>query len=230
MAMYGGNRMGYRIYLVEDEAKLNEILTSYMEKEGWEVFSFLTGEAAIGQIDEAPDLWVLDIMLPDIDGIQLLKAIREKNSDIPVIFISARNSDMDKIMGLELGSDDYLAKPFLPRELIIRIQKILNRIQSKSNLGQTEAAWIDGYQVDSIARRALENGREISLTSKEFDMLLMLVREKGKALSRQEILDAIWGADEFYSDRVVDNLIKRLRKKLPNLRIETIYGFGYRRL
>ncbi len=221
--------MGYQIYLVEDEAKLNEILTSYMKHEGWDVVSFLTGAEAAERIDTPPDLWVLDIMLPDIDGIQLLKEIRKNRAETPVIFISARNSDMDKIMGLELGSDDYLAKPFLPRELIIRVKKILNRIHSQRKQEIEGKEWINGYQVSFSKRQVFEGQEEIVLTSKEFDMLTMLIQEKGKALSRQEIMDRVWGADEFYSDRVVDNLIKRLRKKLPNLAIETIYGFGYRR-
>ena len=221
--------MGYQIYLVEDEAKLNEILTSYMKREGWEVVSFLTGAEAAERIDRPPDLWVLDIMLPDIDGIQLLKEIRKNREEIPVIFISARNSDMDKIMGLELGGDDYLAKPFLPRELIIRVKKILNRIQPQRKQEIEEKKWVNGYDVSFTKRQAFDGEEEIVLTTKEFDMLTMLIKEKGKALSRQEIMDTVWGRDEFYSDRVVDNLIKRLRKKMPNLVIETIYGFGYRR-
>lgn len=221
--------MNYRIYLVEDEQSLNEILSYYMKQEEWEVTSFNNGIEAQKMIDQPPDLWVLDIMLPDIDGIQLLKEIKEKTPNIPVIFMSARNSDMDRIMGLELGSDDYLAKPFLPRELIIRVKKILQRVYNNYDGSNGDIVTIDIYQVDKNKRTVTSNGQEITLTSKEFDMLLLFIHTKGQALSREQILENVWGFDSFYTERVVDNLIKRLRKKLPSLRIETIYGYGYRR-
>lgn len=221
--------MNYRIYLVEDEQSLNEILSYYMKQEEWEVTSFNNGIEAQKMINQPPDLWVLDIMLPDIDGIQLLKEIKEKTPNIPVIFMSARNSDMDRIMGLELGSDDYLAKPFLPRELIIRVKKILQRVYNNQDGSNGDIVTIDIYQVDKNKRTVTSNGQEITLTSKEFDMLLLFIHTKGQALSREQILENVWGFDSFYTERVVDNLIKRLRKKLPSLRIETIYGYGYRR-
>jgi len=222
--------MSYRIYLVEDEESLNEILSYYMKEEGWDVKSFTRGTDAQIMINEPPHLWILDIMLPDLDGIQLIKEIKQKTPNVPVIFMSARNSDMDRIMGLELGSDDYLSKPFLPRELIIRTQKLLNRVYGVIELQSMGAESVDGYQVDRSRRTVSDDGIVVDITSKEFDMLLLFINEKSQALSRDYILSAIWGDDAFYSDRVVDNLIKRLRKKLPNLRIETIYGFGYRRL
>lgn len=222
--------MSYNIYLVEDEESLNEILTYYIGEEGWNVKSFIRGVEAQKMIETPPDLWVLDIMLPDLDGIQLIKEIKEKTPEVPVIFISARNSDMDRIMGLELGSDDYLSKPFLPRELIIRIQKLLERVYGKATKMNDQIKEVDTYHVDVPKRIVSNNGLPVDLTSKEFDMLLLFIDDKGKALSRDYILNAIWGHEAYYSDRVVDNLIKRLRKKLPNLRIETIYGYGYRRL
>lgn len=222
--------MNYRIYLVEDEQSLNEILTYYMKQEEWAVTSFMNGIDAQKMITNPPDLWVLDIMLPDIDGTQLLIEIKEKTPNIPVIFMSARNSDMDKIMGLELGSDDYLAKPFLPRELIIRIKKIMQRVNNNHDSLNKDIATIDSYQVDKQKRIVTFDGQEIILTSKEFDLLFLFIKTKGQALSREQILEKVWGIDSFYTERVVDNLIKRLRKKLPNLKIETIYGYGYRRL
>lgn len=227
--MWGEHNMKYKIYLVEDEESLNEILSYYMKKENWEVNSFLTGIEAQKKIDDPPDLWVLDIMLPDIDGIQLLMEIKEKTPYVPVIFMSARNSDMDRIMGLELGSDDYLAKPFLPRELIIRIKKIIQRVYNHQDFSKDDIITVDSYKVDRHRRIVTSNGEDIALTSKEFDLLLIFVQTKGQALSREQILEKVWGNDLFYTERVVDNLIKRLRKKMPNLRIETIYGYGYRR-
>ncbi len=220
--------MEYRINLVEDEQNLNEILTYYLEQEQWQVTSFKTGLAAKKVIDYPPHLWVLDIMLPDIDGIQLLMEIKEKTPQVPVIFMSARNSDMDRIMGLELGSDDYLAKPFLPRELVIRIKKILQRVYKPEEDAEKNIVSINGYQVDTGKRTVTENGEQIDLTSKEYDLLLLFIDIRGQALSREQILERIWGSSSFYTDRVVDNLIKRLRKKLPNFNIETIYGYGYR--
>jgi two-component system response regulator CssR len=116
--------MSYKIYLVEDDKNLNLVLTTYLEKEGWNITSFLTGREAQSQIPNPPDLWILDIMLPDIDGYQLIREIKVKTPNIPVIFISARDADIDRVVGLELGSDDYLAKPFLPRELVIRARNL----------------------------------------------------------------------------------------------------------
>ncbi|MDP4089872.1 MAG: response regulator transcription factor [Bacillota bacterium] len=218
--------MGYKIYLVEDEENLNDILKSYLEREGFEVTAFLMGESARSSIDRKPDLWILDIMLPDIDGFQLLKEIKEKDKDIPVIFISARDKDIDRIIGLEMGSDDYLAKPFMPRELVIRVQKLLKRVyqgvKGREDLG------IDGYTVDLNKRIVRLGEEEIPMTSKEFDLLVLLINKKGGALTRDQILTGLWGEDYFGSDRVVDDLVRRLRKKMPELKVETIYGYGYR--
>lgn len=217
--------MGYCIYLVEDESALNEILCMYLRQEGFSVKSFLDGNSALKEINnEEVDLWILDIMLPDIDGIELLRNIKYKNSTIPIIFMSARNSDIDKITGLELGCDDYIAKPFLPRELVIRSQKILERVYGKPQ----EELTIANYIID-INKRVVRDGEKIiELTSKEFDLLLFFTESAGQALSREQIINRVWGEDYFCSDRIVDNLIKRLRKKMENLKIETIYGYGYR--
>lgn len=218
--------MSYKIYLVEDEENLNDILRSYLEKEGFKVTSFFNGELARNSIDNKPDLWILDIMLPDIDGFELLKKIREKDKDIPVIFISARDKDIDRIIGLEMGSDDYIAKPFMPRELVIRVQKLLKRVYSdnKNDL----LLIIEGYNVDTNKRIVKLDEKEIPLTSKEFDLLALLINRKGGAITREQILNSLWGNDYFGSDRVVDDLIRRLRKKMPELKLETIYGHGYR--
>lgn len=216
--------MSYTIYLVEDEENLNHILTAYLKQEGWQIQSFFNGQSAREKIPDRPHLWVLDIMLPDVDGFQLLKEIKAENEQTPVIFISARDADLDRIMGLEMGSDDYLAKPFLPRELVVRAGKLLERIY-----GKIEATFqYPPYVINEKKRTVIENGQLISLTSKEFDVLLLFIQNKGRAFSREEILELIWGIDYFGSDRVVDDLIRRLRKKLPQLHIETMYGFGYR--
>ncbi|KOA18725.1 transcriptional regulatory protein CssR [Clostridium homopropionicum DSM 5847] len=218
--------MSYKIYLVEDEENLNDILRSYLEKEGFQVTAFFNGELARNSIDNKPDLWILDIMLPDVDGFELLKEIKEKDKDIPVIFISARDKDIDRIIGLEMGSDDYISKPFMPRELVIRVQKLLKRVYSANK--NDSLLIIEGYNVDTNKRIVKLDEKEIPLTSKEFDLLTLLINRKGGAITREQILNALWGNDYFGSDRVVDDLIRRLRKKMPELKLETIYGHGYR--
>ena len=216
--------MSFKIYLVEDDKNLNLILTSYLEKEGWQVSSFLTGEDAKKAINTPPDLWILDIMLPDIDGYQLLQEIKLTYPNIPVIFISARDADIDRVLGLELGSDDYLPKPFLPRELVIRTGNLLERVYGSN----TQIQNIPPYIVDERSRSVKFEDQLIDLTSKEFDLLIYFSKNQGLALSREQILESIWGLDYFGTDRVVDDLVRRLRKKMPELNIETIYGFGYR--
>jgi len=219
----------YNIYLVEDEENLNNILKSYLEKEGWSVKSFLNGVDAQNNIKNRPDLWILDIMLPDIDGYQLIKEIKNDSEDVPVIFISARDEDLDRVIGLEMGSDDYLAKPFLPRELVIRTKKLLNRVYKNSNKIPNNSVKSFGvYKIDEEKRMVRFEENIIDLTSKEFDLLVLFINNQGKAFSRENILDSIWGEDYFGNDRVVDDLVRRLRKKMPKLNIKTIYGFGYR--
>ncbi|MEW6622835.1 MAG: response regulator transcription factor [Bacillota bacterium] len=221
--------MAYTIYLVEDDVNLNSVLYSYLQKEGWEVSSFITGKTAQKAISTNPHLWIIDIMLPDIDGYQLIREIKTQTPDVPVIFISARDADIDRVIGLELGSDDYLPKPFLPRELVIRSKKLLERIYNSSK-EQTAPPFtlVPPYQINEANRTALLDGKKVDLTSKEFDLLLYFLKNRGQALSREQILYHIWGDDYFGSDRVVDDLVRRLRKKMPDLGIETIYGYGYR--
>ncbi|MGA9288945.1 MAG: response regulator transcription factor, partial [Anaerobacillus sp.] len=161
----------YKIHLVEDEENLVQILKTYMEKEGFQVRTFLSGEEALENIHESCHLWILDIMLPGIDGYELLKKIKAED-DVPVIFISARDEDLDRIVGLELGSDDYIAKPFMPRELIIRAKKLLKRVYQQSSQKRIE---IVEYEIDPMARKVLDRGEPIELTTKEMDLILYLV-------------------------------------------------------
>ena len=216
--------MRYSVYLVEDEKNLNQVLTAYLTQEGWDVSSFHDGTTARDAISDNPQLWILDIMLPGIDGYQLLKQIKLHNPKTPVIFISARDADLDRILGLEMGSDDYLAKPFLPRELIVRAKKLLDRAYGNEVPGFNYGP----YQIIEEQRLVKQGLSQISLTSKEYDVLLLFTKNKGRAYGRDEILYQVWGYNYFGSDRVVDDLIRRLRKKVPALNLETIYGFGYR--
>ncbi|WBW98538.1 response regulator transcription factor [Oceanirhabdus sp. W0125-5] len=219
----------YSIYLVEDEKDLNTILSTYLRQEGWNIKSFLTGSEVLDHINDEPDLWILDIMLPDCDGFELIKKIKNKNENTPVIFISARDKDIDRVIGLEMGSDDYLAKPFLPIELIIRTKKLLKRVYSTSiSQKKSETLTLGDYRIDENKRKIFFKDTEIEITSKEYDLLNFLFNNIGTAFSREQILLKIWGNDYFGSDRVVDDLIRRIRKKFSNLNLETIYGFGYR--
>ena len=221
----------YTIALVEDEKNLASLICKYLKAEGYEYLYFSDGEQALKNINDNIDLWVLDIMLPGItSGYDLIKEIRMKNPNKPVIFTSARDQDIDKIMGLELGSDDYLAKPYSIKELLLRIKNILKRSYSTNNQKSRNTCEISGYVIDFDRRIVTENDININLTSKEYDLLLYFIQNRTKAFSREQILDAVWGNNYFGSDRVVDDLMRRVRQKMPNLLIETIYGFGYRLL
>ncbi|MGX1192085.1 response regulator transcription factor [Metabacillus sp. SLBN-84] len=220
--------MTYSIFLVEDEQNLNDLLTKYLEKEGYSVTAFTDGESARAAIEKTPHLWVLDIMVPGVDGYQLIKEIKAASPDTPVIFISARDTDIDRVLGLELGSDDYISKPFLPRELVIRVQKLLTRLYESAPAKNTVT--LPPYTIDESIRSVSLDRKNLNLTSKEFDLLLLFLHNKGQAFSREQMIEHIWGSDYFGTDRVVDDLVRRLRKKMPDLKIETIYGYGYRML
>lgn len=216
-----------KIYYVEDEQDLASIIKKYLIKEGYEVSLFESGEDAMTHVADDIDLWILDIMLTgDINGYDLIAAIKEKNPKVSVIFTSARDHDLDKIRGLELGSDDYLAKPYSPRELILRVKAILRR----ANRMSPNLLKYDNYEINIEKRIIKENDQVIELTNKEFELMLFFVENKNQAFSREQILAHVWGQDYYGSDRVVDDLLRRLRQKMPNLMIETIYGYGYRLL
>ncbi|HLT00375.1 MAG TPA: response regulator transcription factor, partial [Acholeplasma sp.] len=168
----------------------------------------------------------LDIMLSGhIDGFELIQEIKRVNPDAAIIFTSARDQALDKIRGLELGSDDYLAKPYSPRELILRVKAILNRKNSRpGHMNYSE------YVISLDSREIRHGDVQIELTNKEFEMLLVFLKNKQQPIERQVMLESIWGKNYVGSDRVVDDLLRRLRAKMPLLRIETIYGYGYRLL
>ena len=217
----------YDIALVEDEKDLNDLIKTYLEKEGYNVTSYYNGDTAIKDSNKDYHLWILDIMLgDDISGYDIIKKIRENNSDVPVIFTSARDKDLDKIIGLELGSDDYITKPYSPKELVLRVNNIIRRVYTK----ERQKITYKDYIIDLDKRMAFQGDEDLNLTTLEFDLLYMFVTNKEKSFSRDDILNNIWGENYFGTDRVVDDLIRRLRKKMPLLDINTIYGYGYRLL
>ena len=215
----------HKIVLVEDEKDLNTLIKAYLEKAGYEVICYLNGEDAINNTNIFAHLWILDIMLgDDISGYDILKKIRETNEEIPVIFTSARDKDLDKIIGLELGSDEYITKPYSPKELVLRVNNIIKRVYSKD----LQKITYSDYTIDLNKRLVYQDNKELNLTTLEFDLLHMFLTNKNKSFSRDDILNIIWGNDYFGTDRVVDDLVRRLRKKMPNININTIYGYGYR--
>jgi two-component system response regulator CssR len=219
--------MAFKVYLVEDNVELGQLLETYLRREEYVTRFFETGESALEAIEERPDVWVLDIMLPDIDGFYIIKKIKEMTPEVPVIFISARDKELDRVLGLEMGSDDYITKPFLPRELVIRVKRLLERTYGAS-AQRGKVYVLGGYRIDEEKRSVTDDGEEILLTSKEADLALAFASHAGKPLSREALLTLVWEDGYFGSDRVVDDLVRRLRKKLPRLNIETVYGQGYR--
>ena len=217
--------MKYTIALVEDEEDLNKLIQTYLKKAGYNVIPFFNGKEALNNINAKVHLWILDIMLPNnISGYDIIKEIRKNNEMMPVIFTSARDKDLDKIIGLELGSDDYITKPYSPKELVLRVNNIIKRVYSN----ELNKIKYNDYAVNLEKRMVLLNNKEIILTTLEFDLLNMFLQNKGKSFSRDEILSKVWGENYYGTDRVVDDLIRRLRKKMPDLNINTIYGYGYR--
>ena len=216
----------YKICLVEDETDLQTVVKMYLEKAGYDVVTFTKGSDAINYIGNPVDVWILDIMLgDDVNGYDVIKAIREKYPLVPVIFTSARDQDLDRILGLELGSDDYITKPYSSKELVLRVNNIIKRVYQSTD--SKIINYLD-YTIDVDKRIVSVKDKPIKLTTLEFDLLLLLVENLNKSFSREDILDAVWGNDYFGSDRAVDDLVRRLRKKMPLLNVNTIYGYGYR--
>ena len=217
----------YTICFVEDEVDLLNLIQTYLERSGYQVVTFTKGQDAIDYIGNKVDLWILDIMLgDDVNGYDIIKAIRKQDENVPVIFTSARDQDLDKILGLELGSDDYITKPYSSKELVLRVDKILKRVYKDT---PSQLISYECYKIDTDKRMVVgEKDNVIKLTTLEFDLLLLLVENRNKCFSREEILDAVWGKDYFGTDRVVDDLVRRLRKKMPKLNVNAVYGYGYR--
>ncbi|HLS07906.1 response regulator transcription factor [Lentibacillus sp.] len=222
--------MTNHIGVVEDDDNIQNIVSAYLKKEGFEITAMESAEKAWELWEtQPPDLWILDIMLPGMDGYEFCKKIRQE-SDVPIIIISAKDDEVDKILGLELGGDDYLTKPFSPRELIARVKRVLKRSRP---LAQDDHSPQDKIKAGELLihesdRRIFWHGEEEDITTKEFDMLLLLAKNVNRAFSREELLIKIWGEDYFGSDRAVDDLVKRLRKKLTDIPLETVWGYGYR--
>ena len=220
-----------KILVVDDEKRIREIIVMYLLKEGYEVADFDNADAAFEYMqNNVVDLVVLDIMMRGTNGLDLCKKIR-KTSEVPIIFVSARNEELDRILGLELGADDYLSKPFSVRELVIRIKNILRRTEGQFQ-PKSEYIFTRDLIIYPDQRITKINEAELVLTTKEFEVLKYLVENKGYPLSRDKIIQNIWGYEYDGYDRNVDDTIKRLRKKLKEadsrVEVQTVWGFGYK--
>jgi two-component system alkaline phosphatase synthesis response regulator PhoP len=218
------------ILVVDDEPNIIELASLYLKQDGFRVISASDGLAALERIArDEPSLIVLDLMLPKLDGWEVCKQVRA-GSDVPILMLTARDDDIDKIVGLELGADDYLTKPFNPRELVARVRAILRRTEPRHAQDGEQALSIGNLVVDPARREARVEGRLIDLRAKEFDLLLALVENRGIVLRREKLLDLVWGFDFYGQTRTVDVHIAHLRNKLAgsSVEIETVWGVGYK--
>ena len=220
----------HRILLIDDDTKLAALLTQYFVQFGFELESATLPSQGIALLEQAHyDLVILDIMLPEMDGFEVCKAIR-KSSDIPIIMLTARGEVMDRIVGLELGADDYLPKPFEPRELVVRMQGILKRVQAKTTGRDSEGKPLsfDGLHIDTGRHRVMLDDNEVKLSAMEYQLLLLFASSPQKTFTRDELLNRLKGIDADVYTRSIDILVSRLRQKLKPLElIKTIRGQGY---
>jgi len=222
-----------RILLVDDESLITDSLTYSLKREGFEVVAIGDGEQALKEIKEFdPDLVVLDIMLPGISGLEVCRRMRAFSST-PVIMLTARGEEMDRILGLEVGADDYLAKPFSFRELLARIRSILRRVEMDRQTSQFQPVTVGNLTIDPISRRAFRGQQELQLSAREFDLLAILMRNAGRALSRDELLSQVWGEDWIGDPRTLDVHVRWLRLKIEDdpatpVYVQTVRGHGYR--
>lgn len=221
----------YRLLIVDDEEKICEIVKKYAEFEGHSIDVARDGMEAIAMVKNANyDLVIMDVMMPELDGFSAVREIR-KFSDVPVIMLSARGEAYDKINGFETGIDDYVTKPFSPKELMLRVAAIMNRVSKiSSSESQNDVFATDKLQVDFSARKVFVSGEQVDLSPKEYDLLFYMVKNKGLALSREKLLSEVWGYDFYGDDRTLDTHIKLLRRSLKDCAeyIVTLRGMGYR--
>ena len=222
-----------RILLVDDEQLITDSLSYSLKREGFEVEAVADGLSAIKAVEEnRPDLVVLDLMLPDISGFEVCRRLRNFTT-IPVIMLTARGEEIDRVLGLEVGADDYLAKPFSFRELLARIHAMLRRVQLDRQAPQPQLITMGQINLDPVARRVFKGDQEVQLSAREFDLLAVLIKNAGRAMSREELIKLVWGDDWVGDQRTLDVHIRWLRLKIEEdpaspIYIQTVRGFGYR--
>lgn len=218
-----------RILVVDDEKNIRDLIEKYLKASNYEVTTYGDAKYLTEEVRRLkPDLIVLDIMMPNSNGLDVCKEIR-KFSDVPIIFVSAKDEEFDRILGLELGGDDYLSKPFSPRELVVRIKNIFKRLEKHDKAKEVR---VKDCLINKSARSVRSNGKVLKLTQKEYELLEYLFDQVDLAITREQLIEVIWGYDFDGEVRVVDDLIKRLRKKLSQVEstivIETVWGYGYK--
>lgn len=219
-----------KILVVDDEANIRNVLKEYAEFEGYEVEEAGNGMQAVEICkDKDFDIIIMDVMMPKLDGFSAIKEIR-KSKNIPVLMLSARGEEYDKLFGFEIGIDDYVVKPFSPKEVMARVAAITSRASSKEEAGKEEKYNYEGLEIDMLGRVVTVDGKKKELTPKEYDLLVYLIKNKNIALSREKILNEVWGYDFFGEDRTVDTHVKMLRNSIGKYRdkIITIRGMGYK--
>ena len=223
------------IYVVDDEKKIRDLISSYLMKDGFDVQAFEDGESAYAQFKSEPsDMLIIDIMMPGMDGFDLCRELR-KISGVPIIMVSAKDEEIDRILGLELGSDDYISKPFSPRELVARVKTIFRRTghtQEHSTGSPDNRICCADITIFPDGRKAVKDTKELELTPKEYELLYYLIRNKNKAYTRDQLIGTLWGYSYIGETRAVDDLVKKLRRKLTevssSLQIVTVWGYGYK--
>lgn len=222
--------VGETILVVDDEVNIRELARMYLEQEGFQIVTAVNGQQALEQVrQDPPSLVVLDLMLPEVDGWEVCRQIR-KSSNLPIIMLTARDDDVDKIVGLELGADDYLTKPFNPRELVARVRAVLRRTSPDESLPADKVRLLGDVRVDPGRHEVTVAGQRVNLRTKEFDLLVTLMDHPNMVLTREKLLDLVWGYEYFGATRTVDVHISQLREKLKDssLQIETVWGKGYK--
>ena len=215
------------VLLIEDDDDIAELVRLFFEKEGFRLVHAATGEDGIERVRErAPRAILLDVGLPGMDGIEVCRQVRGF-SDVPVIMLTARDAEIDKVVGLEIGADDYVTKPFSGRELVARVRAVLRRSEERPVVA--DSVEVGDFVIDAGRREVVTpTGEALRPTAREFDLLWYLAENQGLVLSRGQILESVWGYEYFGETRTVDVHVRQLRKKLPNIPIETVWGVGYR--
>ena len=220
------------VWVLDDEANIRNLIKRYLEKEGYQVRTFSSAEElSSALVSSKPDMFILDIMLPGEDGLSLCRNIRAC-CDLPIIFVSARGEEFDRVLGLELGGDDYLAKPFSPRELIIRAKNIFRRLQPVEERQSEKELVFENMVINPGKRIVTVNEEELNFTGREFDLLYLLAGSPNRPFSRDALLEKIWGYDYEGEERAVDDTVKRIRKKIREKgarpKLTTVWGYGYK--
>lgn len=222
-----------RVLVVDDEDDIVELVSTYLEREGYEVFVARDGHCALESLDRvAPEVVVLDVMLPRLDGLEVCREIRRTRT-VPILMLSARGDDIDKILGLEVGADDYLTKPFNPKELVARVRAMFRRLRMPMTAADEDLIARGSLRIQVRAQSVEVEGRAVRLTPIEFNLLRVLAAQAGQVLSRQHLLDRVWGPDFYGDERTVDVHIRHLRAKLQEVTpgrqfVSAVWGVGYR--